>query len=527
MPIRPLRILRGAAFLIAILIFHQAAHAQPITAPAREQSPAEVRALADLERDLAKTLGDEKFSNAEIGIEIRSLKTGDKLFSLDADKNLLPASNLKLVTTSAALHLLGPDFHYSTQIVTNGKIVKQTLKGDLIIRGSGDPTLGSPSMFPGKAPTAIFDDWADSLEALGIEKIEGSIVADASYFTSDLYPLGWAVEDLPYYYATQSAGLVFADDAVSVTVSPGIRGGAKPVYEITPESEYFQMNDLAVTRDAPMKHSDTIAVSSNTISVTRDAGGNTISIQGSIDKNSPAVNEQLSVDDPPLYAATVLRGVLRAHGIVVTGAAITAADLDERINYNSTRLLIEHSSPPLSEIVKVINKKSHNFFSEQLLRTLGKETLGKGDWRTGVQAEKKYLSFATIEPDRIALYDGSGLSRMDLVSASDLVNVLRYATFDQKTFPIFDSSLPVMGIDGTLSERLKDSRASGNVHAKTGSLTGARSLSGYLRTKDDEPLVFSIIINNYTTPGSDVGNLLDLIILRLVNFSRNPTSNDR
>lgn len=513
---------RRTAVFAFFMLFVGSVRSQPVQPQAHVETPQELRSIADLQRDLVATLADPKFSNAQIGIDVRSLASGERLFNFDADKNLLPASNLKLITTAAALHYLGPDFRYSTQVVTPGKIVRKVLKGDLIIRGSGDPTLGSPSMFTGSFPTHVFDAWADSLEAMGIEKIDGSIVADANYFTSDVYPLGWSVEDIPYYYATQSSAISFADNAVSVTVSAGMRGGSKPVYEITPESQYFQVNDLAVTRDLPQKGTDSSTSSTNSITVTREPGENTITIQGSIDKSSHAVNEQLSVDDPPLYAASVLREILLSHGISVTGSAMTSADLDERINYNAAKILINQLSPPLSEIVRVVNKKSHNHFAEQLMRTIGKETLGKGDWRTGAEAVKRYLTFAGVDPDRIALYDGSGLSRMDLLSAGDFVNVLRFVANDQRIYPVFDSSLPVMGVDGTLSARLHDSRAMGNVHAKTGSLTGARSLSGYLRTRDDEPIAFSIIINNYTTSGAEVQNLMDLVVLRLVNFTRNP-----
>lgn len=507
-------------FVFACFLLCSKTFSQPVIAPPHEQISQDIRSINELQSDLNGIFSDPKFSNAQIGVEVRSLKTGEKLFALNAEKNLLPASNLKLVTTAAALKLLGLDFRYSTQVVSLGKMVRSTLKGDLIIRGSGDPTLGSPSMFPDKDPTAIFDAWADSLDALGIEKIDGNIIADPNYFTSDVYPLGWSIEDEPYYFATQSSGISFADNAVSVTVTGGLRGGSKPLYELTPETQYFQVNDLAVTRSVPIKSTDTIRSSGNTISITRLPGENTITIQGSIDKGTEAVSEQLSVDDPPTYVATVFRETLEAHGITVTGGAMTASDLDERINYNQTHILINHLSPPLSDIVRVVNKKSHNHFAEQLLRTIGKEVLGKGDWRTGVLAVKRYLTLAGLDPEKIALYDGSGLSRMDLISPSNFVQLLKTIYADPQLYSAFDSSLPVMGIDGTLSARLRDSRASGNVRAKTGSLTGVRSLSGYLTTKDNEPLAFSIIFNNYTTPGSEVQNLGDLFLLRLVNFSR-------
>lgn len=517
---------RGNVILpfVAILSIFGTAIGQPVTSPAKEQNPVEIRAIGELQNDLNGILSDSKFSNASIGVEVRSLKTGDKLFQLNPERNFIPASNLKLVTTAAALSILGPDFRYSTQVVSSGKISRSVLRGDLIIRGSGDPTIGSTSMFPQKEPGAVFDAWADSLEALGIEKIDGNIVVDPNYFTSDIFPLGWSIEDEPYYFSAQSSGIAFADNAVSVTVAPGLRAGAKPLYELTPESEYFQVNDLAVTRDASPPQKDSVVSNSNSITISRIPGENTITIQGSIDRGSQAVSEQLSVDDAPNYFATVFRETLQAHGITVTGAAMTTADLNERINYNQTRILINHLSPPMSDIVRVINKKSHNFYAEQVLRTIGKEALGKGDWRTGALSVKHYLSFTGIDPEQVSLYDGSGLSRMDLISPDDFTSLLRAVYNDVRIKAAFDSSLPVMGIDGTLSARLRDSRAMGNVKAKTGSLTGVRSLSGYLTTKENEPLAFSIIINNYTVAGGEAQNLIDLLVLRLVNFVRLPIS---
>lgn len=503
-------------------------YAQPQTAPSQVKSAQEVLALQRLQQAMESEINDARFANAFIGIEIKSVKTGESLFHQNESRNFLPASNLKLVTTAAALGTLGPDFRYTTKLFTDGEIHRGVLKGNLIIRGSGDPTFGSPSMFPDKDPTSIFEQWADSLEKLGIEKIEGAIVADPNYFTDDPFPEGWAVEDMPFYFATASSGLSFADNAVSVSVTPGLRSGSKALYETTPETEFFTLDNAAVTHEAKMTNKSTgkdssvttVYLPSNTIKVTRSSGENTISIVGSIDRGATGVHEQLSVENPPLYAATVFREMLEYRGFTITGGTLAASELDEKIDYEEAQTLFQYRSPPMSEIIKTINKKSQNFYSEQIIRTIGKEMLGKGNWDAGIVGVKNYLFSLGIDADRIALHDGSGLSRMNLISPSDIVSLLRAMQRQQKIFPAFDSSLPIMGVDGTLSERLKGSGAMSNVHAKTGFLTGIRCLSGYVRTKDDELLAFSFMINNYTIPTREINDLQDALILKVVNFSR-------
>jgi D-alanyl-D-alanine carboxypeptidase/D-alanyl-D-alanine-endopeptidase (penicillin-binding protein 4) len=521
----------GVCFILLFYPFvynSDTVYGQGQTAPNQTKTEQELQALQRLEQGIGNDLSDSRFSNAFIGMEVKSVKTGESLFHLNENKNFLPASNLKLVTTAAALGTLGPDFRYATQLVTDGKIHRGVLKGDLIIRGSGDPTFGSPSIFPEKDPASIFDEWADTLEKLGIEKIDGAIIADPNYFTDDMYPEGWAVEDMPFYFATASGGLSFADNSVSVSVTPGLHSGAKAIYEISPETEFFSVDNNALTREPKMgtrsqgKDSSLISayLPSNTIKVTRSQGENSVSIAGTIDRGATGVHEQLSVENPALYTATVFREMLEYRGFTITGGTMAAEELEEKIDYGNAQTLIQYTSPPISEIVKVVNKKSQNFYSEQLIRTIGKEMLGRGNWESGIIAVKKYLSSLGLDADRLTIFDGSGLSRMDLISPEDIVDLLRAMQRQQKLFPAFDSSLPVMGVDGTLSDRLRQSGAMGNVHAKTGFLTGVRCLSGYVKTKDDEMLAFSILVNNYTVPTREINDLQDELILRLVNFSR-------
>jgi D-alanyl-D-alanine carboxypeptidase/D-alanyl-D-alanine-endopeptidase (penicillin-binding protein 4) len=518
----------SVVWLLFMLCSYSILYAQPKTAPSQAKSDQEILALQRLQQAMENDISEERFANSFIGIEVRSVKTGESFFHQNENRNFLPASNLKLVTTIAALGTLGPDFHYTTQLVTNGEIKHGVLKGDLIIRGSGDPTFGSPSMYPDKDPAYIFSQWADTLEKLGIEKIDGAIITDPNYFSDDRYPEGWAVEDIPFHFATISSGLSFADNSISISITPGLRNGSKALYELTPETDFLSVDNSTVTHDPKIESRShrkdsslsVVYLPANTIKVTRQPGENTISIVGTIDRGATGVHEQLSVENPPLYAAAVFREMLEYRGFTITGGTMTSEELEEKIDYQDAEILCYYFSPPMSEIVKVIDKKSQNFYSEQVIRTIGKEVLGKGNWESGIIAIKKYLSSLGLDAEKITLHDGSGLSRMDLISPEVIVSLLRAAQREQKIYPAFDSSLPVMGIDGTLSERLRGSNAMGNVHAKTGFLTGIRCLSGYLKTKDDELLAFSFMVNNYTVPTREINDLQDELILKLVNFSR-------
>ncbi|MEO6939562.1 MAG: D-alanyl-D-alanine carboxypeptidase/D-alanyl-D-alanine-endopeptidase [Candidatus Kapaibacterium sp.] len=499
--------------------------AQPVTLPPSPALRSE-NGLQDLQRDLSDIFNDPNFSNATWGVCVQSLETGQYLFRLNDTKSLLPASNFKLLTAAEALTVLTPDFHFTTQLLSAGRISEYTLKGDLVIRGAGDPTLGAFSMLRDTSPMRVFEAWADSLERLGIRKIEGSIIGDDSYFTDDLYPAGWALEDEPYYYAMQTSALSFAENQVSVSVTPGTSVGSKARFELIPSTSYLTVVNHATTKaDSIRKRltggGDTlIAAGTNTIEITRALGSPTIIIKGEIPLSGAEAHEQLSVVNPARYAATIFREVLEARGIQIIGPTMTISELKKPFPYLKARVLAQYISPPLPDIISVMNKQSDNMFAEQLFRTVAKEQEGEGSWTKGIEAMKKYLASIGIAPDRVAIYDGSGLSRMDLISPVQLVTVLR-AMYDRPTlFKLFYPSLSIVGVDGTLARRLKDTRAQGNVHAKTGFVTGVRSISGYLTTHENELLAFSIIGNNFTTPVSLANNLQDLVLLRLVNFSR-------
>ncbi len=532
--LRFIQVLFGTSFSVVATVFAlgfpAAAVGQSIPstpALARDRSP-----LGDLERDLTDIFNDPKFSNATWGVEVQSLQTGAYLFQLNPTKSFIPASNFKLFTAAEALSLLGPDFRYTTQLVTTGRISDGTLRGDLVIRGAGDPTLGSEQMFPDSNRVSIFDAWADSLSKSGIRRIAGSIVGDDSYFTDDLYPNGWSIEDIPFYYAMQTTALAYEENQVTVSVSPGASKGSPVLYELNPNTDYVTVeNRGSTTRDSLVlkrRHQpdSVLAAGATQIDISRDMGSNNITIAGTMPLSAKATTQQIAVEDPTLYAATVFREVMEEHGITVIGQtrvsrAPTAGSTPSKpYPWLKARVLASYVSPPLSSIVSVMNKTSDNLFAEELFRTAAKEVGGEGSWSRGAEVMKRYLASVSIDTNRTAIYDGSGLSRMDLVSPQQIVTLLRTMHERQKSSQSFYESLPIMGVDGTLANRMKGTAAAGNVRAKTGFVTGVRSISGYLNTRDGEPLAFSIIGNNFTIPVHEANNLQDLVLLRLVNFSR-------
>lgn len=503
----------AAAISVLLLVLGaSSSYSQRVTAPANTKES--LAALEKLSNSIDHIINNKKADNALWGIYIQSLKSGETLYDRNAKRSFLPASNMKLITAAAALSSLGSSFVYTTELYTNGKIAKKVLTGDLIIRGAGDPTFGSTAMFPGTEPSSVFKRWVDTLLKRGVEKIEGNIIVDDTYFTEDVYPMGWSLDDMPYSYAPQSSALTFADNVVSISVAPNSQTGSRPFIAVIPETDYVEKTNTAIT----VSPSDTLA--RNPISVTRELGSNEMIVKGEISKASTAVLEQITVESPSLYAGTVYKEELEYAGITVSGGVLTSRELKEKLQYTVLSRLGSVQSPPISEIIKTMNKRSNNLFAEQIFRTIAKESNGVGNWKFAAEFIKKYLTSLGIAYEGFSLADGSGLSRMDLVTPEGIVAMLRSLERDTKLFPSFFASLPVMGIDGTLSERLKGTPAEGKIYAKTGGLTGVRSLAGYCTDADGEQIAFCIITNNFTSPMKEITALHDSIALVLANFSR-------
>jgi D-alanyl-D-alanine carboxypeptidase/D-alanyl-D-alanine-endopeptidase (penicillin-binding protein 4) len=449
---------------------------------------------------------DPNFSNATWGVIIQSLENGEYLYKRNENKLFIPASDLKIITTAAGLILLGPDYRFKTNVLINGKMDGSTLDGDLIIQGRGDPAISG--RFYNGDKFKVYNDWADSLSNYGIDEIDGNLIGDDNSFDNLGMGKGWAWNAASYWYSAPSGAVSFNDNVVDIIVKATQKFNYASI-SIIPNTNYVVTTNNVMTVPAD---------SSTSIDVYRQSGTNLVNVFGTI-REDDSTKTYATVSNPTQYSMVVLKKILGKNNIAVKGFPMDIDFVQKKLNEQKLKKLFTYYSPNLKEIIKVINKNSENFYSEQLLKTIGLEEEGFGSADNGVKAEKSVLQKMGILPDKINIVDGSGLSRLNLVSPAQILKVLAYM-FRNKNFIPFYNSLPIAGVDGTLGLRMKGTRADGNLRAKTGTHFGVSSISGYVYTADNEPVAFSIIVNNYTIPEEIAENIEDLVCLRLANFKR-------
>ena len=351
--------------------------------------------------------------------------------------------------------------------------------------------------------------WADSLLQLGIEEISGNIIGDNSEFDDRGLGEGWSWDDESYWYSAQSSAISFNDNCVDISVFVKQDKKVSKIF-IYPDTKY-----VTASNDVVVVPKD----STTEIDVSRESGTNLITVSGTIKEDSDTVRTFCTVNNPARFAMGILRHVLEKKGITITGSTMVDDDLTRPLDYKRADLLFTNTSTPLREIIKVVNKNSQNLYAEQILKTIGLETQHYGTRENGIQAEYDIFQDMGINTDGMIMVDGSGLSRLNLVSPRHFISLLNFM-FKSKYFVPYFNSLPIAGVDGTLGTRLKNTRAEGKIRAKTGYLSAVRSLCGYAFTGDNEPVAFSIIANNFNVPVKLAENIQDLVCLRLANFKR-------
>jgi len=485
-------------FCFALFQFHCSHHLQ-------ENDPN--RNLNLLREQITSLIGDPNLFNAQIGLYIESMSSGELIYQCNEHKLFIPASNMKIFTTATALLKFGPHFRFQTQIYTDGPITQNKLKGNLVIRGKGDPTL-APRFNNGQV-LYVFNNWVDSLRAHGIQEIDGDLIGDVSYFQGDPLGNGWQWDDEPYWYSAQISALSLNDNCIDVAVVPNDSIGLPPLIQFTPSTCYFSIENQARTGPADSVPS---------LILTRPRMQNILIAKNEMPINKPLYKESISVENPALFYMTVLSEVMATKGIVVHGSLVIRDHADQD-SYDSCRLLFTHISPELSEIIKVTNKISHNLYAEQLLLTLAAEYGQEATAAAGTQVVLRQMNEIGITEMEYIMVDGSGLSRGNLLTPNAVSTLLRYMAH-HPYFTYFYESLPVTGIDGTLSNRMKNTFAEKKVHAKTGFVGHVRNLSGYVCSRDDEYFLFSMLVNNYSVPTSLINLLQDKICNLLSNFQR-------
>jgi D-alanyl-D-alanine carboxypeptidase/D-alanyl-D-alanine-endopeptidase (penicillin-binding protein 4) len=449
-----------------------------------------------LPRGLDAIVDAPRFAHAWWGVEVRSLRTGAVVYARNPERNLKPASTLKLVTTAAVLDAFGPDARIRTTLETTGRLDGLgRILGDVYLVGRGDPNLSG--RFADGRPTAIFDDMAEALRQQGVRRIEGRLLGHEGLFTGDRRGDDWSWGDLVWGYGAEVSALSFNDNTAVITVSPGEREGEPIVVDRVPPSAYYRVASTAVTgpRGATRE-----------LTLKRDLGSTLIRLSGALAAGSAPQTLTVALEDPARYAATVFAEALAVKGILLVGGVDTTSQPLPA----GLRVLAAHDSPPMAETLKVVNKVSQNLHTEMLLRLLGAQAKGEGSVEMGHAAVDEFLRRLGVAPESWAMQDASGLSRSDLVTPHGMAALL--AGMDRHRYAAaFRDSLPVAGVDGTLAARMEQPALRGKVLAKTGSIRFVNALGGYVTARSGERFVFYAAVNHHTGPSSDSVAALDAI----------------
>jgi len=471
-------------------------------AAASEPGAAATDPVEQLRADLQAILDQPGVAAAHASLVVRTADGRDTLFSSEGSDRLLPASNAKLFSSAAALEVLGPDHRFTTSVLATGERRGRVLHGDLYLRGQGDPTMLAED----------YDELAEKVAAEGIERVQGRLVADDTWYDDVRLGNNWAWDDEPYYYSAQVSALTVSPNTdydagtVIVDVRPGSSAGKPAKVTVIPETDYVKVDNRATTS----------ASGGNTIAVERLHGTNTIRITGTIPMGADVDRSWASVWEPTGYAVDVFRKALARHGVHV------ARQTEFGATPSNARLLASHESMPLRELLTPFLKLSNNGHAEVLVKEMGRAVSGEGSWSAGLAAQSEALRGLGVDVSSLRFVDGSGLSRQDFVPADQIANLL-VAARTRPWFDVWYDALPVAGVSdrfvgGTLRSRMVGTPAAENVHAKTGSLTAVSALSGYVDSADGEPLVFAMVQNNYL--GINAKQVEDQVAIRLAEFSR-------
>jgi D-alanyl-D-alanine carboxypeptidase/D-alanyl-D-alanine-endopeptidase (penicillin-binding protein 4) len=458
-------------------------------------------------------------AHANWGVVVRSLSTGELLYERNPHKLMVPASNMKIVTLAAAARVIGWDTRFMTTIETAAPVEGDTLRGDLYVRGGGDPTINARN---GRG-AAVFADWSAALQAAGIRRIDGRIIGDDNLFDDEGVGAGWAWDYLEADYAAPVGALQYNEDVAALTVLPGRAPGDPAVVSLAAGSG-LRLDNKAQT--SPPGTPETIRLRRRLDAAVLEVSGTVPLPPAEPLPGNEGVRiavRNVAVVNPTAYFVQSLKDALVARGIAVTGDAIDIDDLPASMAATAglaTRVLARTESQPLRDVAVVMMKVSQNLYAETLFKAAGRAVKGAGTAEAGRIAVLETLRDWKLDETALVMLDGSGLSRYDYVSANLIAGILGRLHSDPQHRDAFTASLAIAGRDGTVTNRMKRTRAEGNARVKTGSISNMRSLSGYVNTRDGEPVVFAILANDFTLPAATINWITDLAVEIMANFTR-------
>lgn len=494
------RLLRPRAAVALVLTAGMALGAGPATLP----NAAAAVTDPELAAKLASVMRDARVQRATSGTVVLDAATGSQLYGRNATRAITPASNLKVITAVAAMHTLGPNYRFATQVIRRGPVTEGVLAGRLYLKGYGDPTT----------TVSDYRALAQAVRRSGIRRVEGTLAVDGSYFDSDRYHDSWSTSYASSYYAAQISALTVSPNTdydsgtILISYRPGTKG-SKAKLSVIP---------AAAARYVTLENRTTTSArgTGSTIRVSRVAGTNTIRVRGRVAVGRAAAQQLVTVNKPELYAGAVFRAELTRAGVSVGGSTkILSTPTSKRVVVAADR------SMRLSSLLVPFLKLSNNMHAEALTKTMGRRSGGTGNWASGLAATRAYLGRIGAPMAGVVLVDGSGLARANKVTPGTLAVVL-HRVQRESWWAAFDASLPVAGVrnrmtGGTLRYRMNGTRAAGNAHAKTGTLTGVTTLSGYVRGRDGRRYVFAMLSQHSGTSPRPVE---DTLVVTLANWRR-------
>ena len=453
---------------------------------------------------------------AHWGVYAVELATGKTLLAHNATRLFVPASNTKLFSTALAFDRLGPAYRFQTKIVSDmlpdkdGRII-----GDLRLIGGGDPTMSARS-YPYQAvsknpiksapnsPYGPLEELAAQLIEKGVREIKGDIVGDDSRYPWDPFPDGWAVDDPLYEYGTPVSALIWNDNAFRLSLEAASEIGVAPQLTLFPNVAYFNVQNLVTTEEGR----------DSKINLRRVSLANELVVTGQLGNRAKVFTELLGVDDPALFAASALRESLEKLGVKISGNARAMHRMAGESRQTGGQILAERISPVLTEVATVVNKVSQNLHAEILLREVALVKRGEGTRQLGQLEMTDFLAQVGAAKNGFHFEDGSGLSRLTLLTPETAVKLLTYM-HKSKNREAYTRTLPIGGEDGTLDTRFRGAASAARVHAKTGSLSHVSALSGYADSPIHGRIAFSILVNNFNSPTTEIRTVIDKIVLAL------------
>lgn len=437
-------------------------------------------------------------ANASVCIAVSDNQTGEMLIKSEPQLSLVPASILKVVTTATALEVFGPDFRFTTSLSYSGLIRNDTLFGDLQIIGGGDPTLGS-KYFPDNK--FFQEEWLKSLQSKNIRVIKGNLVADATIYESQMIPNTWIWEDIGNYYGAGASGISVYDNLYEIHLSSENAADVlTKIIRIDPEIPNIELQNEVLSSDL---NSDQAYVFGSPMQ-------NKSIIRGTIPKNKTDFVIKASVPDPSALLASEFRKNLSINGISVSGETKY-----EKAKTGSSNQLSVIQSPPLREIIRVTNRESVNLFAEHFLKHLAFQKTGLGTTKDGCKFVVDFWKNKGLDMSGFFMNDGSGLSRFNAITASQMVSILNYMKTKSSYSADFYQSLATVG-NGTLTVFQRETFPNQCLRAKSGSMTRVRCYAGYLTTISGRELSFTIMLNNFSCSQTEATKKIEELLVELL-----------